>query len=182
VATIFSDFTPQKNTARRAKSPSVSLAGELLESTIQCPGNFLFCSHRRVRRRGDNCFFLLFQKGGPLSAVPVILAVGAAIMAIAGILFFREPASWPRVTWHYARDRGAILAAQITLRANFWMVELLSSLCKKLQSDVSHRACVADNVASTGEEQVKMFVQLPGAAEVERHVGTPAALFRRVSE
>jgi bacterial/archaeal transporter family protein len=47
---------------------------------------------------GTIAFFLLFQKGGPLSAVPVILAVGAAIMAIAGILFFREPASWPRLT------------------------------------------------------------------------------------
>jgi transporter family protein len=46
---------------------------------------------------GTIAFFLLFQKGGPLSAVPVILAVGAAIMAIAGILFFREPASWQRV-------------------------------------------------------------------------------------
>jgi transporter family protein len=40
---------------------------------------------------------LLFQKGGPLSSVPVILAAGAAIMAVAGILFFREPASWQRL-------------------------------------------------------------------------------------
>src|SRR5207248_5562464 len=47
---------------------------------------------------GTIAFFLLFQKGGPLSAVPVILAVGAAIMAITGIVFFREPASWPRLT------------------------------------------------------------------------------------
>jgi transporter family protein len=46
---------------------------------------------------GTITFFLLFQKGGPLSAVPVILAVGAAIMAIAGILFFREPPSWQRL-------------------------------------------------------------------------------------
>jgi len=29
--------------------------------------------------------------------VPAILAGGAAIMAIAGMLFFREPASWQRV-------------------------------------------------------------------------------------
>ncbi len=36
---------------------------------------------------GTIAFFLLFQKGGPLSAVPVILAVGAAIMAIAGNYF-----------------------------------------------------------------------------------------------
>ena len=47
---------------------------------------------------GTIAFFLLFQKGGPLSSVPVILAAGAAIMAIAGILFFREPASWQRLT------------------------------------------------------------------------------------
>src|SRR5712671_3510944 len=46
---------------------------------------------------GTIAFFLLFQKGGPLSSVPAILAGGAALMAIAGILFFREPASWQRV-------------------------------------------------------------------------------------
>ena len=42
-------------------------------------------------------FFLLFQRGGPLSAVPAILAGGAAIMALAGILFFHEAPSWQRV-------------------------------------------------------------------------------------
>ncbi|EDY15960.1 protein of unknown function DUF6 transmembrane [Chthoniobacter flavus Ellin428] len=46
---------------------------------------------------GTIVFFLLFQKGGPLSSVPVILAGGAAIMAIAGILFFHEPTSWQRL-------------------------------------------------------------------------------------
>ena len=46
---------------------------------------------------GTIAFFLLFQKGGPLSAVPAILAGGAALMAVAGILFFREPASWQRI-------------------------------------------------------------------------------------
>jgi transporter family protein len=46
---------------------------------------------------GTIFFFLLFQKGGPLSAVPMILAGGAAIMAIVGIMFFREPASVPRL-------------------------------------------------------------------------------------
>jgi bacterial/archaeal transporter family protein len=46
---------------------------------------------------GTIVFFLLFQKGGPLSSVPAILAGGAAIMAIAGILFFREPPSWQRI-------------------------------------------------------------------------------------
>jgi transporter family protein len=46
---------------------------------------------------GTIAFFLLFQKGGPLSSVPAILAGGAAIMAIAGILFFHEPVSWQRL-------------------------------------------------------------------------------------
>lgn len=46
---------------------------------------------------GTVAFFLLFQRGGPLSSVPVIPAGGAAIMAIAGIVFFHEPASWQRL-------------------------------------------------------------------------------------
>ena len=46
---------------------------------------------------GTLLFFLLFQKGGPLSAVPMVLAGGAALMALVGILFFREPASWTRL-------------------------------------------------------------------------------------
>lgn len=45
---------------------------------------------------GTVAFFLLFQRGGPLSAVPAILAGGAAIMAIAGIVLFQESASWER--------------------------------------------------------------------------------------
>jgi transporter family protein len=46
---------------------------------------------------GTIAFFLLFQRGGPLSAVPAILAGGAAIMAIAGILCFHEVPSWQRL-------------------------------------------------------------------------------------
>ena len=46
---------------------------------------------------GTIAFFLLFQRGGPLSSVPAILAGGAAIMAVTGILFFREPSSWQRI-------------------------------------------------------------------------------------
>jgi transporter family protein len=46
---------------------------------------------------GTLMFFLLFQKGGPLSAVPVILAGGAAIMALAGIFLFHEKPSLPRL-------------------------------------------------------------------------------------
>jgi len=48
-------------------------------------------------------FFLLFQKGGPLSAVPMILAGGAALMAVAGILYFKEPIT-------VARLAGIVLA------------------------------------------------------------------------
>ena len=43
---------------------------------------------------GTVAFFLLFQRGGPLSAVPAILAGGAAIMAVTGIVFFWEPVLW----------------------------------------------------------------------------------------
>jgi transporter family protein len=46
---------------------------------------------------GTILFFLLFQHGGPLSAVPMILAGGGALMAMAGILFFKEPVSLARV-------------------------------------------------------------------------------------
>jgi len=46
---------------------------------------------------GTILFFLLFQKGGPLSAVPMVLAGGMAMMAIVGLVFFREPATWPRL-------------------------------------------------------------------------------------
>jgi bacterial/archaeal transporter family protein len=47
---------------------------------------------------GTVMFFLLFQKGGPLSAVPMVLAGGAALMAIVGILFLKEPATLMRVS------------------------------------------------------------------------------------
>ena len=46
---------------------------------------------------GTVAFFLLFQKGGPLSAVPMILAGGAALMAVVGIVFFKEPIYWTRI-------------------------------------------------------------------------------------
>ncbi len=41
---------------------------------------------------GTVSFFILFQKGGPLSSVPMILAGGAALMAVAGMVFFKESA------------------------------------------------------------------------------------------
>ena len=46
---------------------------------------------------GTVAFFLLFQRGGPLSVVPAILAGGAAMMAVAGMTFFHEPLSWQRL-------------------------------------------------------------------------------------
>jgi bacterial/archaeal transporter family protein len=46
---------------------------------------------------GTVLFFLLFQRGGPLSAVPAILAGGAAMMAAAGIIGFGERPTLPRV-------------------------------------------------------------------------------------
>lgn len=46
---------------------------------------------------GTVCFFILFQKGGPLSAVPMILAGGAALMALTGIVFFKESLSLPKL-------------------------------------------------------------------------------------
>ncbi|MCU0292374.1 MAG: hypothetical protein MUF10_10380 [Thermoanaerobaculaceae bacterium] len=46
---------------------------------------------------GTITFFLLFQRGGPLSAVPAILAGGAAIMAAVGMVFLGEATSWPRI-------------------------------------------------------------------------------------
>lgn len=58
---------------------------------------------------GTVAFFLLFQKGGPLSALPAILAGGAALMAIAGIIFFREPVSWQRILGIALAIAGLIL-------------------------------------------------------------------------
>lgn len=46
---------------------------------------------------GTVVFFLFFQRGGPLSAVPAILAGGAVIMTLAGVAFFHEPPSWQRL-------------------------------------------------------------------------------------
>jgi bacterial/archaeal transporter family protein len=46
---------------------------------------------------GTVIFFMLFQRGGPLSAVPGVLAVGAALMAVVGMAVFREPPSMARI-------------------------------------------------------------------------------------
>ena len=44
-----------------------------------------------VEGAGTVAFFLLFQRGGPLSSVPVILAGGAAIMASRAFSFSTSP-------------------------------------------------------------------------------------------
>jgi transporter family protein len=46
---------------------------------------------------GTIAFFQLFQRGGPLSVVPMVLAGGAAIMAVVGFVVFREPLTRERV-------------------------------------------------------------------------------------
>ena len=61
---------------------------------------------------GTIFFFVLFQRGGPLSAVPMILAGGAGIMAAAGIVFFKEPLAIPRLA-----GIALALAGMLLLRA-----------------------------------------------------------------
>ena len=67
--------------------------GGTWNQTSSAPGVFWSVLTGICAGVGTIFFFVLFQKGGPLSAVPMILAGGAAIMAIAGIAFFKEPAS-----------------------------------------------------------------------------------------
>ena len=45
---------------------------------------------------GTVFFSHLFQKGGPLSEVPMILARDASLRAVVSIFFFKESASWTR--------------------------------------------------------------------------------------
>ena len=46
---------------------------------------------------GTIFFFLLFQRGAPLSALPAVLALGTALLALTGIVFFGDDASPTRV-------------------------------------------------------------------------------------
>src|SRR5438874_13505706 len=71
--------------------------GGTWNQTSSAPGVFYSVLTGICVGAGTIMFFLLFQKGGPLSAVPAILAGGAAIMAVAGILFFHEAPSWQRL-------------------------------------------------------------------------------------
>ena len=71
--------------------------GGTWNQTSSAPGIFWSVLTGACVGVGTILFFVLFQKGGPLSAVPMILAGGAALMAIAGIVFFKEPAHGPRL-------------------------------------------------------------------------------------
>ena len=62
---------------------------------------------------GTIAFFLLFQKGGPLSSVPAILAGGAALMAIAGILVFPRTTIMAENRRRCFCDHWFVFAAQI---------------------------------------------------------------------
>ena len=65
--------------------------GETWNQTLSAPGVFWPVLTGVCVGAGTILFFLLFQKGGPLSAVPMILASGAALMAVTGILFSKSP-------------------------------------------------------------------------------------------
>jgi len=71
--------------------------GGTWNQTSSAPGVFYSVLTGICVGAGTIIFFVLFQKGGPLSAVPMVLAGGAALMAIVGILFFKESASVPRL-------------------------------------------------------------------------------------
>jgi transporter family protein len=60
---------------------------------------------------GTVLFFVLFQRGGPLSAVPAILAGGASIMAVAGVMGFGE-----RMTTRHAVGIGLSLIGLYLVR------------------------------------------------------------------
>ena len=62
---------------------------------------------------GTIALFLLFQKGGPLSAVPAILACGAALMAVAGILFLSRSAILAATGRRQSGNYWIALAAQV---------------------------------------------------------------------
>ena len=114
-------------------------------------------------------FFLLFQKAGPLSGVPQFwLAVGQSWPSPA-FLFFREPPSWQRIVGVGFAIIWLVIVAQMEIDS--------CSFRKELQSYVSHRMCVADNIASTGKEKVEVFVELPTAADIERQLGTAITFF-----
>src|SRR5262245_9376884 len=76
---------------------------------------------------------------------------------------------------HPVFPRNTIVAANRRCRVcDYWSVFAaqisLNSLCKNLESDISHGMCVADNVAPGRNQQIKMVAQFPSAAAVEREI------------
>jgi transporter family protein len=43
---------------------------------------------------GTILFFQMFQRGAPLSSVPIVLAVGSGIMVLAGVVIFHDALGW----------------------------------------------------------------------------------------
>src|SRR5262249_10243395 len=116
-----------------------------MESEIQWSWFLLFPAYRHLRRRRHDRLFSSFsQKWSALccSSNPCWRR---------GHHGARRDHVFPRTTVvaenrrHCVCDRWFVFAAQI----------IPSSLCKNLDSDISHRMCVADNVASTGKEKVE---------------------------
>jgi len=93
--------------------PRVSLAGEPLESAIQCPRDFLFCSHGRVRRRGDNCVFSSFPKRRAAISRPSHSCGGRCDHGNRWHLVFPRTTIVAAVTWHHVRDRWISFVAEI---------------------------------------------------------------------
>jgi transporter family protein len=71
--------------------------GGTWNQTCSAPGIFYSVLTGICVGAGTILFFILFQRGGPLSAVPMILGGGLALMAIVGIAFFHEAITVPRV-------------------------------------------------------------------------------------
>ena len=90
-------FVVESVAAFTTSSISACFGSRVAGSEVQLGGFQLSALTGICVGAGTVAFFLLFQRGGPLSAVPAILAGGAAIMAVAGIVFFQEPASWQRL-------------------------------------------------------------------------------------
>ena len=80
----------------------------------------------------------------------------------------RAPRHWAIMPARLAKSMREALAFPNLL--NEGQIRVRRSFRKELQTDVSHRVRIADNVASTGKQQVKMLVQSPCAADVEGDV------------
>jgi hypothetical protein len=143
-----------------------------MESKIQWSWFWLFPAYRHLRRcRNDRLFPSFPKRWSPLCR--------------------SGNSCWRR--GHHGARRHPVLPRSTVLAANsrrcvcdYWLVFAaqinLGSLRKKLESDISHGVCVADDVAPGGEEQVQMPAQFPRATDVERHLRVAAMFFRGIAE